>query len=64
MNYKINQPELNDHSVTFFCGGDEMLRVSPTGFYVRGKQLEQDDTEAKQVYNSFTQWLAWQQLQR
>lgn len=41
-----------------------MLKVSPTGFYVRGKRLEQDDTEAKQVYNSFTQWLAWQQLQQ
>ena len=64
MNYKINQPELNEHSVTFFCGGDEMLKVSRTGFYVRGKRLEQDDAEAKQVYNSFTQWLAWQQLQQ
>ena len=41
-----------------------MLKVSPTGFYVRGKQLEQDDTEAEQVYNSFTQWLTWQQLNR
>jgi hypothetical protein len=58
------QTAVNEHSVSFFCGGDEMLRVSRTGFYVRGQRLEQDDHEAEQVYNSFTQWLAWQQLNR
>ena len=54
----------DEYTVTFVCGGDEMLRITRTGFYVRGQRLEQDDCEAEQVYNSFTQWLAWQQLQR
>jgi len=42
--------------------GQEWLRIGPDGFYVRGKKLEQDDKEAREVYNSFTQWLAWWQL--
>jgi len=58
------QTAVNEHSVTFVCGGDEMLRVGRTGFYVHGQRLEQDDKEAERVYNSFIQWLAWQQLQR
>jgi hypothetical protein len=47
-----------------FNGGDstEMLRIASDGFYVRGKKLKQDDKEAEAVYNSFTQWLAWAQL--
>jgi len=64
MNYVEPVTIADKHSVTFFCGGDEILRVSQDGFYVRGQRLEQDDKEAEQVYNSFTQWLAWQQLNR
>lgn len=41
-----------------------MLKINPTGFYVRGILVSQDDTEAEQVYNSFKEWLAWQQLAR
>ena len=52
------------NTTTFFCNGDEMLRFSDKGFWVRGKQVEQDDKEAKAVYNSFKQWLAYQQLAR
>jgi NAD(P)H-flavin reductase len=61
MNF-VDQVGLDEHAVTFVCGGEPMLRIARTGFYVRGKRLEQDDKEAEQVYNSFTQWLAWQQL--
>ena len=48
---------INDHTEP-----EEWLRIGPDGFYVRGKKLEQDDKEAREVYNSFTQWLAWWQL--
>ena len=48
---------INDHT-----DPEEWLRIGPDGFYVRGKKLEQNDKEAQEVYNSFTQWLAWQQL--
>lgn len=43
---------------------DEMLRIAPDGFYVRGQKVPVDDKEAMAVYNSFMQWLAWAQLQR
>lgn len=42
----------------------EMLRVSPEGFWVRGVKVEQDAREAEVVYNNFKQWLTWAQLNR
>ena len=52
------------NSVSFYGAGEEMLRLSPDAFYVRGKKIEQDDKEAQLVYNSFKEWLIWQQLSR
>lgn len=52
------------NSVSFHCAGEETLRLSPDGFYVRGVKLEQDDNEARIVYNSFKEWLTWSQLNR
>ena len=37
--------------------GDEMLRVGPNGFYVRGVKVPQDGEEAKKVYDTFIEWL-------
>jgi hypothetical protein len=54
--------ELN--AVTFFSNGVEVLKCSDNGFWIRGKKLEQDDNEARIVYNSFKEWLTWQQLNR
>jgi hypothetical protein len=59
----VNGPD-QPNAVTFFSAGIETLRISDTGFYVRGVRLEQDDNEALTVYNSFKEWLAWQQLSR
>ena len=59
----VNGPD-QPNAVTFFSNGEETLRVSDTGFYVRGIKLEQDDKEALLVYNSFKEWLIWQQLSR
>ena len=42
--------------------GDEMLRVTRDGFWVRGVRVEQDDKEAETVYNAFKQWMAWASL--
>lgn len=39
-----------------------MLKVAADGFYVRGVKLEQDEHEARKVYDSFMAWLAWAQL--
>lgn len=44
------------------AGGDEMLRVSLEGFWVRGVKVAQDDNEAQAVYNAFKAWMTWAQL--
>jgi hypothetical protein len=51
-------------SITCMAGGDEMLRVSPEGFWVRGKKIEQGDREAEIVYNAFKAWMTWAQLNK
>ena len=50
--------------IVFHTGNEDMLRISPDGFYVRGVKVPVDDREAEAVYNSFQQWLSWAQLQR
>jgi hypothetical protein len=52
------------NAVTFISGGIEVLSCSDKGFWVRGKKIDQDDREAEIVYNSFKEWLTWQQLNR
>jgi hypothetical protein len=51
-------------NVILRAGNEDMLRIAPDGFYVRGVKVPIDDSEAITVYNSFQQWLAWAQLQR
>jgi hypothetical protein len=63
-NNKIEFHKHEPNTVTFMCGGDVMLKINATGFYVRGNKVEVDDKEAEQVYNSFKAWLTWQQLNR
>ena len=45
-------------------GKDEMLRITPKSFYVRGVKVEQGPEEAKAVYNAFKQFLMWETLKR
>lgn len=52
------------NAVTFFSAGVEVLKCSHKGFWVRGKKIKQDDREAEIVYNSFKEWLTWQQINR
>jgi predicted PolB exonuclease-like 3'-5' exonuclease len=51
-----------DNTITLKGGGEEMLRVAPDGFYVRGVRVEADAKEAKHVYEAFKQWLTWNTL--
>jgi len=57
----INAPN-EPNAVTFFTSGVETLKISDKGCWVRGKLVDQDDKEAETVYNSFKEWLTWQQL--
>ena len=45
-------------------GADEMLKVAPDGFYVRGVKVPQDEREAETVYNAFLQWMSYMALTR
>ena len=51
------------NNITCLAGGEEMLRIGPDGFYVRGVKVPQNDQEALAVYNAFKQWMAWMSLQ-
>jgi hypothetical protein len=59
--FRVGGKEMSN-TTTFFCGGIETLRISDKGFWVRGKKIRQSDREAEIVYNSFKEWLTWQQL--
>lgn len=55
---------IQPNTITCIAGGAEMLRVSPDGFWVRGKRVDQDDNEAEVVYNAFKSWMTWAQLNK
>ena len=52
------------NTITCLAGGEEMLRCSPDGFWVRGQKVAQDDREAETVYNAFKAWMTWAQLNK
>jgi len=52
------------NTITCLAGGEEMIRVGPDGFWVRGQKVPQDDHEAKAVYRAFKEFLTWSQLTR
>jgi len=56
--------ELPMDNITCLAGGEEMLRVGPEGFWVRGQKVDQDDNEAQVVYNAFKAWMSWAQLNK
>lgn len=50
--------------INFVIEGEELLRLEKDAFYVRGERVTITENQAMEVYNSFSQWLAWAQLQR
>ncbi len=57
--------EENTSNITFNAEkNDEMLKITSDGFYVRGVKLEQDEQEARRVYDAFHSWLMWITLNR
>ena len=52
------------NTIRCLAGGEEMLRVSTEGFWVRGEKVAQDDNEAQVVYNAFRAWMTWAQLNK
>jgi len=52
------------NTITLHSGAEEMIKVGPDGFWVRGVKVAQDDKEAEVVYNAFKHWLTWAQLNK
>lgn len=46
-------------AITCLAGGEEMLKISPDGFWVRGVKVEQDPGEAETVYKAFKEFMTW-----
>ena len=67
-NQTLNKPILSinhqENTITLCAGTTEMLRITDSGFYVRGIRVPVDDQECVKVYNAFTQWLNWNILNR
>lgn len=57
-------PIMIEHTgnIILYACDDEMLRITPGGFYVRGVPVPQDANEAENVYNAFVQWMSWAKL--
>lgn len=45
------------NTITLCSAGKEMLRISPEGFHVRGVKIEQDEGEARKVFEAFIEFL-------
>jgi hypothetical protein len=60
----ISRRDPTPNNITCLAGGEEMIRVGPEGFWVRGVKVPQDDHEAEAVYKAFKEFLTWSQLTR
>jgi hypothetical protein len=45
-------------SAVFNAGNKEVLRIAPDGFYVRGVKLEQDETEARRLFDALMAFMS------
>lgn len=52
------------NAITCMAGGEEMIKCSPDGFWVRGVKVKQDENEAQRVYEGFKAWMMWAQMTR
>jgi hypothetical protein len=48
-----------DQEIRLDAGGQEMLRITKEGFYVRGQLVPQDHKEAAAVYTAVRQWMTY-----
>ena len=62
--YTIHDLGTEPPSITLATGTEEHLKITQTGFYVRGIAVKQDDKEAETVYNAFKEFLTYHALTR
>jgi len=58
--YELWENSPKNNTVIFNAGTeDEMLKITPDGFYVRGVAVEQGPGEAEAVYKAFKEFMTW-----
>jgi hypothetical protein len=62
--YQIQDSGTEPGTILMHAGTDEMIKITPNGFWVRGDKVVQDDKEAQVVYDAFKEWLVWSSLSR
>jgi len=62
--YTFRDPDREPSAVIINCGDVEHIRLTKTGFFVRGIAVKQDDREAEIVYNAFREFLTYHALTR
>ena len=63
MTLKTDMKPVVENSVNFMLdNNEEIMSIRQDGFYVRGIKLEQDEDEAKKVYDTFCEWLSKQNI--
>lgn len=51
-----------EDSIRFVIDQEEMIRMDPTGFYVKGRQVADDPKEAALIYKAFKEFVVYHQL--
>ena len=58
-------PDINLNNISIRVSDtQEMIRITPEGFYVRGVKVPADENEAQAVYNAFKRWMVESELRR
>jgi hypothetical protein len=58
--YEFWDEKPKNDTIVFEAGEDnEMIKITPEGFYVRGVAVEQDANEAAAVYKAFREFMTW-----
>ena len=58
--YDFWDEKSKNNAITFEAGeGNEMIKITPEGFRVRGVAVEQGPGEAEAVYKAFREFMTW-----
>ena len=58
--YEFWDEKPKNDTIVFDAGdSEEMIKITPDGFYVRGVAVEQGPGEAEAVYKAFREFMTW-----
>jgi hypothetical protein len=58
--YEFWDERPKNDTIVFDAGGsEEMIKITPDGFYIRGVAVEQGPGEAEAVYKAFREFMTW-----